>query len=98
MASSSASFDESWKFGEAALDQTSELASLTRRVTSLALSLEDEEPTVALLIDQLRDAERALQQVVPSSARPRVGRNIEGDGRVYLDHGYDVGAFNPAFP
>ena len=34
----------------------------------------------------------------PGSPAPRVGANAASDGRVYLDHSRDIGAFNPCFP
>lgn len=87
-----------WTFGEAPLDQTTELAALLRRVTGLALSMEAADPRVAQLIDSLAAAERSLAEVVPPSPVPRVGAAVDGDGRVYLDHSRAIGAYNPCVP
>ena len=66
-------------------------------LTSLAQA-QEAEPTVRELTDQLLEVERALAEEVPSSPLPRVGEHAEGDGRVYVDHARDIGAFNPSFP
>jgi acyl-coenzyme A thioesterase PaaI-like protein len=87
-----------WTFGEAPLDETAELAAVLRRVTSLALSMESADPRVHEVIVTLTEAERALAGAVPPSPVPRVGGAIDGDGRVYLDHSRDIGAYNPCFP
>lgn len=87
-----------WTFGAAPLAQTTVVADLLRRVMSQVLALEGDEPTVDRLIDDLRRAERALAARVPPDAAPRVGAAADGDGRVYLDHARDVGAFNPCVP
>jgi hypothetical protein len=87
-----------WTFGNAPLPQTATAAALLRRVTSLVLAAEGDEPAVADLVADLRRAEGALAGRVPAEAIPRVGEAAAGDGRVYLDHARDVGAYNPCFP
>jgi acyl-coenzyme A thioesterase PaaI-like protein len=87
-----------WAFGEAPLPETVELAERLRRVAGLVLSTEAPSAAVRALSEQLTRAERELAAEVPASARPRVGADVEGDGRVYLDHSRHIGAFNPAFP
>ncbi len=87
-----------WDFGVEPLPQTATAAALLRRVTSLVLALEDEEPDVDRLVADLRRAEEALAARVPPDAAPRVGAAAGGEGRVYLDHARDIGAFNPCFP
>ncbi len=87
-----------WVFGEMPLPQTCLLASLLRRVTGLALSLEGAEPTVSRLIDDLRRAETELALVAPADMSPRLGPEPRDEQRVYLDHAHDVGAYNPCFP
>jgi len=87
-----------WIFGAEPLRQTEEAAALLRRVTGLVLSLEHEEPAVGRLVEDLRRAEDALGDRVPRDPAPRVGAAASGDGRVYLDHARDVGAYNPCFP
>ena len=87
-----------WVFGVEPLPQTLEVASLLRTVAGLAISLEAPHPAVDRLVAALRSAEAELAQVAPRDAVPRVGRAAGADGRVYLDHARDVGAFNPIFP
>lgn len=87
-----------WTFGVEALAQTVELASVLRRVTGLALSLETPHAAVDRLLAALRAAEEELRELAPKSLAPRLGVEAPADGRVYLDHSRDVGAFNPCFP
>src|SRR5688572_13221238 len=89
---------ERWTFGVEPLPQTEAAADLLRRVTSLLQALEGEEPEVDELIADLVRAEAALAQRVPADTAPRVGPAAAGDGRAYVDHARDIGAFNPAFP
>ena len=35
---------------------------------------------------------------MPADPTPRVGDAASGDGRVYLDHAFDIGAYNPCVP
>ena len=90
--------DQPWTFGLPPLPQTVEVASLLRRVAGLMLSLEHDEPAAAALIDQLRAAEQALVTRVPADPAPRLGPGATSDQRPYLDHGRDIGAYNPCFP
>ena len=87
-----------WTFGAEPLSQTVTAAALVRRVTGLLLALEGEEPDVDRLITELRDVEASLADRVPAAPGPRVGDAADGDGRVYLDHAFDIGAYNPCFP
>lgn len=89
---------EPWVFGEAPLDQTKAAAARLRRVTGLLLAAEQDDPAVDRLLAALERAEAELAEAVPADPRPRVGPAAGGDGRIYLDHGRDVGAFHPAFP
>jgi hypothetical protein len=89
---------ERWTFGVEPLVQTEELAARLRRVTGLALSLEVPHPAADRLLADLDRAEVALAGIVPPDPSPRVGDAVDGDGRAYLDHARDVGAFNPCFP
>jgi len=82
--------------GAAALPQARALAPLVRRVTSLALALEAEDPALADLVEQLTAAEAALTKAVPADLRPRLADG--GGDRVYLDHSHDIGAYNACFP
>lgn len=87
-----------WTFGAEPLPQTVTAAALLRRVTGLLLALEGDEPAVDRLITDLRAAEASLDDRVPPGSAPRVGDAAGGDGRVYLDHASDIGAYNPCFP
>jgi hypothetical protein len=87
-----------WTFGVEPLPQSLELASLLRSVAGLALALEAPHPAVDRLVAALRSAEAELAQVAPRDPRPRVGSAAGSDGRVYIDHARDIGAFNPCFP
>lgn len=87
-----------WVFGAEPLPQTVEVATRLRRVAGLVLSMEHEDDAVARLLDDLRRADAALTDRVPPSPVPRVGSAVDSDGRVYLDHSRDMGAFNPAIP
>lgn len=89
---------EPWRFGVEALDQTVVAARRLRRVTDLVLSMEDQDDDVAELIARLADIEERLAAKVPPSATPRIGPAADGDGRVYIQHARDVGAFNPGVP
>jgi hypothetical protein len=87
-----------WKFGEAALEETQHYAALVRRISSLVLQMETPSDVVAELNAVLERAEAKLAALAPAGARPRIGPDCDGDGRVYLDHSRAVGAYNPAFP
>ena len=87
-----------WTFGEPPLVETTELAPLLRRLVGIALSAEVPSTALRTLIDDLVAAERSLAELAPSSPTPRVGADHPADGRVYLDHARNIGAFNPAFP
>jgi hypothetical protein len=89
---------EPWTFGVAPLAQTVRAAALLRRVTGLLLAAEGEDPAVDRLITDLERAEAALAARVPGDTGPRVGPAAGGDGRVYLDHARDIGAYNACFP
>jgi hypothetical protein len=87
-----------WTFGVEPLAQTEAVADRLRRVISLLLSLEGEDEAVAHLSEELDRTIAALGGRVPADPAPRIGVAAEGDGRVYLDHARDVGAYNPVFP
>jgi hypothetical protein len=85
------------RYGEQPLAQTVAAAGALRRLTGLLLSLEHEHPTVDAMIAQFADWERELAGATSADPTPRVGAGGE-DRRVYLDHAFDVGAYNPCFP
>lgn len=87
-----------WTFGAGPLPQAGRAAGLLRRVTGLLQAVEDDDEAVDRLIADLERAEAELAAVVPADPAPRVGPAVGGDGRLYLDHARDVGAFNPMFP
>jgi hypothetical protein len=89
---------ERWTFGADPLPQTMRAAALLRRVTSLTLALENEDDEIEHLIADLERSEEVLRHRVPADLVPRVGDSAAGDGRVYVDHAFDVGAYNPCVP
>ncbi len=87
-----------WVFGDEPLPQTATLAPMLRRLIGTLLSLEVENDVVAQLIEYLAATEQALAGRAPLDPKPRVGPEAELHQRVYLDHGRDVGRFNPCVP
>ena len=85
------------RYGEQPLPQTVAAAGAVRRLTGLLLSLEHEHPTVDAMLAQFAEWERELATAVPPDPTPRIGDGGEKQ-RVYLDHAFDVGAYNPCFP
>jgi hypothetical protein len=49
------------------------------------------------MLAQFADWERELATAAPPDPTPRIGNGGE-EQRVYLDHAFDVGAYNPCFP
>lgn len=87
------------RFGEQPLAQTTAAAGAIRRLTGLLLALEHPHPTVDAMLEQFDAWERELSAAVPPDSAPRLGADDGAvDGRVYLDHAFDIGAFNPCFP
>ena len=85
------------RYGERPLAQTVAAAGALRRLTGLLLSLEYEHPTVDVMLVQFADWERELASAVARDPTPRIGEGGD-EKRVYLDHAFDVGAYNPCFP
>jgi hypothetical protein len=89
---------ERWAFGVEPLPDALEVAPLLRRVAGLVLALEQPDPAVAQLVADLRAAEAALTRAAPRDLTPRIGPEPRPDGRAYIDHSRDIGAYNPCFP
>jgi hypothetical protein len=89
---------EPWVFGEPPLPAMTELAAALRDLTDTALSLEQSSPELEALVQTVRDAQRTLAAQAPTDLRPRVGDDPSPERRVYVDHGYAVGEYNPCFP
>ena len=87
-----------WTFGAEPLPGSAAVASLLRTVGGLVLSLEAPHAAVERLTAALRSAEQELRRLAPADPAPRVGPAAESDGRIYIDHSRDIGAFNPCFP
>ena len=85
-------------YGEVPLGQTVAAAAAIRRLIEVTLSLEHEHPTVDAIVTQCEQWERELAPSVPRNPAPRFGDELGADRRIYLDHAFDVGAFNPCFP
>jgi hypothetical protein len=86
------------RYGEQPLQQTVAAAGALRRLTGLLLSLEHEHPTVDAMITQIAAWERELTAVAPPDPAPRIGPRSTDAQRVYLDHAFHIGAYNPCFP
>jgi hypothetical protein len=89
---------EPWVFGEQPLPIVVDLAGALRDLTDTVLSLEQSSPELDALLVTVRDAQARLSAQAPADPRPRVGDDACADQRVYVDHGRDVGDYNPCFP
>jgi hypothetical protein len=49
-------------------------------------------------VKTVRDAQERLAVQAPPDLGPRVGQHSSHDQRVYVDHGSQVGEYNPCFP
>jgi hypothetical protein len=87
-----------WVFGERPLPVLEELSAALRDLTSTVLALEESSPELERLVDTVRDAQQRLAATAPADLRPRVGPDPSPDQRVYVDHGRDIGDYNPCFP
>jgi hypothetical protein len=86
------------RFGEQPLTQTTRAAAALRRLTGLLLSLENDHPAVDDMLTRFPKWEAELSAAAPADDSPRIGEDPDGTRRVYLDHAFDVGAYNPCFP
>ncbi len=87
-----------WVFGEPPLPEVVEIAGVLRDLISAVVSLEHSPPELVELTATIRAAQQRLAELGPSDPRPRVGDDATPDQRVYVDHGRDIGAFNPVIP
>lgn len=85
-------------FGEQPLAQTVAAAGALRRIAGLLVSLEHPHPSVDTMIEHLERWEQDLAVAAPPDPAPRVGSQASDAQRVYLDHAFDIGAYNPCFP
>ncbi|UGT62529.1 hypothetical protein [Nocardia asteroides] len=86
-------------FGERPLAQTGAAAAALRRLTALLLAQEQPQPVVEEMLPRFAEWERALTATAPADPRPRVGDAADDpERRIYLDHAFDIGAYNPSFP
>jgi acyl-coenzyme A thioesterase PaaI-like protein len=91
--------ERNWVFGEPPLPAVVEVAGALRDLTDTVQSLERSSPELEALVQTLRDAQHALTEQAPPDLRPRVGDHASDlDRRLYVDHGYAVGEYNPCFP
>ncbi len=84
------------RFGEPPLEQTVAAAAAMRRLAGRLLALEHPHPAVDDMLARFADWERQLSADAPVAATPRL--HNERAGRVYLNHAFDVGSYNPCFP
>lgn len=86
------------RFGEEPLAQTRLAGVALRRLAGLLVSMEHEHPAVDAMIAAFAVWEDELTLAAPPDPRPRFGPDQTADQRVYLDHAFDPGSFNPSFP
>ncbi|MGH3639030.1 MAG: hypothetical protein ACREJT_01115 [Myxococcota bacterium] len=89
---------EAPRFGEKPLPRTVAVAGALRRLTGLLLAVENDHPTIEAMLGRLAEWETELAAAVPPDHAPRIGDDPDGVRRLYLDHAFDVGAYNPCFP
>jgi hypothetical protein len=87
-----------WVFGERPLPVLEEVSAALRDLTSTVLSLETSSPELDALAATLRATQARLAAGAPADLRPRVGPDPAPEQRVYIDHGRDIGDYNPCFP
>jgi hypothetical protein len=85
-------------FGAPPLAQTKAVAAAMRRLTGLMLSLEQPHPALDAMLARFAEWEQELALAAPTDLAPRIGDAAGDTGRIYLDHAFDIGSFNPCFP
>jgi hypothetical protein len=86
------------RYGERPLPQTVAAAGALRRLAGLLLAQEYEHPAVDAMLAVLKGWETELAAAAPADLTPRIGPQAGDTQRVYLDHAFDIGAYNPCFP
>jgi hypothetical protein len=86
------------RFGEQPLAQTVAAAAAMRRLTNLLLSLEHDHPAVDDMLARFAQWETDLTPEAAVDPAPRIGDDPDGSRRVYLQHAFDIGHYNPCFP
>jgi hypothetical protein len=94
----SAAEGDAVRYGERPLAQTVAAAAAIRRLSGLLLLLEHDHPTVDAMLGQFADWEKELTTAASPDPTPRIAADGGESQRVYLDHAFDIGAFNPCFP
>lgn len=87
-----------WKWGVDPLPEQVRLGSLLREVATLVMVQENAGPGLAAAEEALETARAALARTAPADLTPRVGKHVDGPGRVYLDHCTGIHTWNPVFP
>lgn len=86
------------QYGERPLAQTVAAAGAMRRLTGLLLALEHDHPVVGDMLGRFSEWESVLAAAGPRDLTPRIGPDADDERRIYLDHAFDIGAYNPCFP
>ncbi len=69
-----------------------------RRLTGLLLALEHPHAAVDDMLARFVEWERELTAAGPSDSSPRIGADVSNAQRIYLDHAFDIGSYNPCVP
>jgi len=86
------------QYGERPLAQTVAAAGAMRRLAGLLLALERDHPVVDDMLARFAEWEGVLAAAGPADPTPRIGADAHDAQRIYLDHAFDIGAYNPCFP
>lgn len=86
------------RYGERPLAQTVAAAGAMRRLAGLLLALERDHPVVDDMLARFAEWEGVLAAAAPPDLTPRIGADAGDEQRIYLDHAFDIGAYNPCFP